>query len=154
MYEEHKAAIQRMVDEVFVKGNVEVVDEVYSEDYFDHSLHHTQLWGVDPDRAGFKKLVRMATTGLSGLEAEIDLLVAEDDLVAARVLASGVHTGDFMGVPPTGKVVELSDWHYWRFDDKGLIIEHWNQYNTLEVMQQLGVIPPLPDPGSRADAEN
>jgi predicted ester cyclase len=146
MSEANKETIRRFVAEAFVQGKVGVVDEVYSEEYFDHSLHHAQLWGIGPDREGFKQLIRMVIGGLSDLEAEVDLMVAEDEFVAARVLAKGIHSGPYMGIPPTGNLIELSDWHYWRFGANGQIVEHWNQYNALEVMQQLGVIPQLPDP--------
>lgn len=97
------------------------------------------------DREGFKQLVRMVISGLSDLKAEVDLMVAENDLVAARVLAKGIHSGPYMGIPATGNPIQLSDWHYWRFGPNGQIVEHWNQYNALEVMHQLGVIPRLPD---------
>src|ERR1700749_3237585 len=91
MSEANKEIIRRFVAEAFVQGKVEVVDEVYSEEYFDHSLHHAQLWGIGPDREGFKQLIRMVIGGLSDLEAEVDLMVAEDEFVAARVLAKGIH---------------------------------------------------------------
>ncbi|GAA2299976.1 ester cyclase [Nonomuraea roseoviolacea subsp. roseoviolacea] len=140
MLEMQKDVIRRIVREVFEQGNVEVVDELLAEDFVDHSLQHARFFSTASDREGFKQMALMARNGLSGLKAELDLVVAEGDLVAARVLATGVHDGPLMGVPPTGKPVDLADFHYFRFKN-GKVSEHWNQFNALEVMQQLGVVP-------------
>ncbi|GAA3149344.1 ester cyclase [Nonomuraea roseoviolacea] len=140
MLEMQKDVIRRIVREVFEQGNVEVVDELLAEDFVDHSLQHARFFSAASDREGFKQMALMARNGLSGLKAELDLVVAEGDLVAARVLATGVHDGPLMGVPPTGKPVDLADFHYFRFKN-GKVSEHWNQFNALEVMQQLGVVP-------------
>lgn len=150
MSQQNKDTILRVVSESFVGGDVTIIDELYAPDYRDHSLEHAQMWGALPDREGFKKLIEMVREGLSGLQAETDLMISEGDLVSARVLATGNHSGNFMGIPATGKEVRLSDWHYWRFDSSGKVAEHWNQSNALEVLQELGVISRVPAPTGEA----
>ena len=55
-----------------------------------------------------------------------------------RNRASGIHRGTFMGIPATGKRVNMVDFHFFRIKDER-IAEHWNQLNTLEILQDLGV---------------
>lgn len=50
--------------------------------------------------------VRMVTTALSGYRCEVETLIAEGDHAAARVRFSGLHVGEFLGFPPTGRQVE------------------------------------------------
>ncbi|MFI9510209.1 ester cyclase [Nocardia sp. NPDC052566] len=137
--EAHKEVVRRIVHEVFEQGKLELVDELLAEDFVDHSLQHALFFGADSGREGFKKMTMLARAGVHDLTAELDLVVAEGDLVAARVLAKGVHGGELLGVPPTGRPVDLADYHYFRFRD-GKVREHWNQFNALEVLQQLGAI--------------
>jgi predicted ester cyclase len=66
--------------------------------------------------------------------------VAEGDKVALRFTFKGTHTGDFQGIPPTGKPVTISGSVVDRIVD-GKIVEHWSLIDTMGLMQQLGVIP-------------
>ncbi len=140
MSNRNKAIIARIVEELFNRGKFEVVDELYAEDFVDHSIEHLRLFGVEGHREGTKQLARAAREGLSDLSARLDELICEGDRVAARVSASGIHTGSFMRVPATGRRIDLVDFHFFTILD-GKVREHWNQYNSLEIMRQLGVIP-------------
>ncbi|WP_433722767.1 ester cyclase [Nocardia sp. CA-129566] len=140
MLDAHKNVIRRLVHEVFEQGRVDVVDELLTEDFVDHSAQHAEFFSDVPGREGFKRMALIARSGLTDFEAELDLIVGEGDLVAALVLAAGTHTAEFMGVPPTDQRIRLSDFHFFRFRD-GKVHEHWNQLNALEIMQQLGRVP-------------
>ncbi len=76
------------------------------------------------------------------MKAEVEQLVAEGDFVVSRVRPSGTHTGDLMGMPPTGKKVDLR-WvmNMVRVVD-GKVAEEWEVFDQLDFMRQLGVIPP------------
>ncbi|MBU3717532.1 MAG: ester cyclase [Actinobacteria bacterium] len=50
--------------------------------------------------------VPMVTTALSGYRCDVESLIADGDSAAAKVRFSGIHTGDFLGHPPTGRRVE------------------------------------------------
>jgi hypothetical protein len=68
-------------------------------------------------------------------------VVAEDDWVMGRAVATATHTTAAMGLPPTGKQVVTTFWDLHRFDDEGLIVETWNLMDGLALMHQLGLLP-------------
>ena len=72
--------------------------------------------------------------------------VAERDKVVSRWTATGTHTGDLMGIPPTGRRVDISGVTINRFSG-GKIVEDWYQSDDLGMMQQLGVVPSGEQPG-------
>ena len=66
-------------------------------------------------------------------------IVAEEDLVAARLTWRGTHQGEFMGIPGTGNAIELSGMDFVRFRD-GKAAEHWGQTDVMALMTQLGAM--------------
>ena len=66
--------------------------------------------------------------------------IAEDDMVVTRVTLHGTHTGDFQGIPATGKSVSIPAIFFDCIKD-GKLVEHWSMMDTMGLMQQLGVIP-------------
>ena len=62
--------------------------------------------------------------------------------VAAYGIFRGTHTGDFMGIPASGKPVEMRSIDIWRIED-GMFVEHWDELNLMEMFQQMGALPPL-----------
>jgi predicted ester cyclase len=73
------------------------------------------------------------------LQWTIDLVLAENDLVAARWTASGTHTGSWGGLAPTGRRADFSGVNIFRFGDNGKVAEIWNHRDDLGLMEQLGV---------------
>lgn len=67
-------------------------------------------------------------------------VIAEDDKVVVRATFRGQHIGDFMGIPPTGRQVNVSGIVVYRIL-AGKIVEHWMQSDTLRLLQQLDVVP-------------
>jgi predicted ester cyclase len=65
---------------------------------------------------------------------------ASGDKVVARVRATGTHEGELMGMPGTGKSVDVHLIDIMRFDEDGLVAEHWGVVDVLAMMQQLGVV--------------
>jgi predicted ester cyclase len=59
----------------------------------------------------------------------------------ARARATGTHQSEFMGIPATGKSIDVQLVDIIRFDADGKAIEHWGVFDALKMMQQLGVIP-------------
>jgi steroid delta-isomerase-like uncharacterized protein len=76
------------------------------------------------------------------LVATMDDLVVAGDRVVGRFTYRGTHRGPFLGIPPTGRPIEMRSIDIWRVAE-GEFVEHWDELNVLEVFQQLGVIPPL-----------
>jgi predicted ester cyclase len=78
------------------------------------------------------------------LRMEAQDVLASGDKVVARVRATGTHEGEFMGLPATGKGVDVQLIDIIGFGDDGLAREHWGVFDALSMMQQLGAIPGPP----------
>ena len=68
--------------------------------------------------------------------------IAEGDKVVVRLTARGTQNGSFLGMPPSGKQATWSEIHIARMSS-GKVVEHWVESDTLGMLQQLGVIPPM-----------
>jgi predicted ester cyclase len=69
-------------------------------------------------------------------------VVASGDRVVGRFVYRGTHTGELMGIPPSGNRIEMRSIDIWRVAD-GMFVEHWDELNLMEVFQQIGALPPL-----------
>jgi steroid delta-isomerase-like uncharacterized protein len=128
----NKGLVRRLVDEIFVQGRPEAVDELIAPDFVSHT------WGINDDsRAQLKAVTERVHAGLRDVEFEIEDLVAEDDRVAVRLAARATVIGEFMGVRANGKRYEIGEIHIFRIRD-GQVAEHWHQHDRLGMMQQLG----------------
>ncbi|MEP7290303.1 MAG: ester cyclase, partial [Chloroflexota bacterium] len=72
-----------------------------------------------------------------------DYVVAQGDRVASRGTNTGTHTGSFMGFPPTGKKLSWTGIIIYRLDEDGKVIERWQDFDTLGMLTQMGIIPPM-----------
>jgi predicted ester cyclase len=75
------------------------------------------------------------------MQMAVDEVIASGDRTVARVRVSGTQDGEFLGMPPSGRRVEVKLIDIMRFDDAGLVVEHWGVVDMLSLLQQLGVIP-------------
>ena len=132
--EENKAVARRFIEEIFVKGDAEAVDELASPDFTPHSWQ-----SVKPGLDDLKQAVKRVSAGLSDVSMKIEDMIAEGDKVAVRLSAHGVHQGEFMGLPPSGKAYTISETHIFRIED-GKVTEHWRDADMLGLMTQLGAI--------------
>ena len=136
MSEENKTKVRRIIEEVFNKGNLAVVDELVATDMLDHN----PFPGQAPGAAGLKQIVTMFRAAFPDVQISIGNMIAEGDKVSAYVTVQGTHRGEFMGIAPTGNQVSLTAITIDRFAG-GKAVEHWEQFDALGMMQQLGVIP-------------
>jgi len=137
--EENKATARMFYEEVVNRGNISVIDKVTAENYVDH----TAAPGMPPGREGEKQWFMMLRAAFPDGHTTIDDLIAEGDKVVVRGTMTGTHTGEFMGIPATGKPVEISGIDITRFEN-GQSTEHWGQWDVAGLMVQLGVAPPPP----------
>lgn len=132
----NKAVVRRHYDELWLKGDLDVADEIYSPDTIGH-------WGDAPDVRGYPAFERDEVERSNGAfpdtQVTVDFQVAEGDLVVTRWVFEGTHTGPGYG-EPTGRHVVVSGIHVHRVAD-GRIVEIWAHPNNLSFMQQLGMIP-------------
>ena len=136
MSEQNKAVSRRLVDEVFGKGNISAVDGLLADDFVDHNPIPDQ----PPGREGFKHTASAVRTAFPDLTLTVDDMIAEGDKVVTRWTGTGTHSADFMGIPTTGKKVTITGIGIDRIAG-GKIVEHWEQFDAMGMMQQLGVIP-------------
>jgi steroid delta-isomerase-like uncharacterized protein len=133
--EESKVVVRRFIDEIFVKGNADAVDKLATHDFVPHS------WpSVTPGADSLKQAVKRVSATLSGVTMKIEDMIAEDDKVAVRLTAHATHSGDFMGLPATGREYSISETHIFHMRD-GKVAEHWRDADMLGLMRQLGALP-------------
>jgi steroid delta-isomerase-like uncharacterized protein len=134
--EEAKALERRIADEVWTQGKLDVIDEVISPDFVGFSPTDGEFHGPD----GFRQLVERYHSAFSGLEMRIERLVAEADWVAANWTARGTHSGELMGIQPTGREATVEGMQFSRIRD-GKLVESHGLFDALGMLQQLGAVP-------------
>jgi len=131
--EANKELVRRLIEEAWNKGNLAVIDELISPDY----VLHIDAPGA-PGREGYKQAVEMHHAAWSDLRLTIEDMIAEGNKVAMRGTLRGVHEGEYMGIPPTGKQATWSAISIRRIEG-GQIVEEWVELDMLGLLQQLGV---------------
>lgn len=142
MSNDPKSVVRGFIDEVQNRGNIDAAGDFIAADAADHALPP----GLPPGLDGARLVFEMIRGAFPNHDAVVHEMIAEGDLVATRKSFTGTHTGDFMGIPATGKRVTIDVIDFMRVRD-GKIVEHWNVVDQLGVMRQLGV---LPEPAPRA----
>jgi steroid delta-isomerase-like uncharacterized protein len=131
--EDNKTIARRFFDEAVSNGNLEVVEDVCSPDY----RVHATLSGPDAiDLDQMKDLVRSFRSSFPDARITIEDIVAEGDLVGARLMEQGTHAGEFRGIPPTGRRVTYGSMTFLRIVD-GKIVDHWGLLDLPSLLQQL-----------------
>ena len=136
--EANAAAARRVVDEAFNHGRMEVFDEICSPDVVSHDPAELEdLRGIE----AHKERVHAYRTAMPDLEVVFDDLIATGDKVVSRWTARGTNDGELLGMPPTGKRVEITGISIDRFDADGKLVETWDQWDNAGFMAQLGLSP-------------
>jgi len=102
-----------------------------------------------PGKAGSVAVFRGFLEAFEGFRVEVDDALEVGDSVVGRYTYRGRHTGEFLGVPPSGAEIEMHSIDIWRVRD-GQFVEHWDELNTLELFQQIGAVPALASSGGRS----
>ncbi len=137
MTRETNIATQEKAAELINAGDVDGgVDTMFAEDAVDHD----PAPGQGPGREGFRTFFHALATAFPDAKITPATLVADDEHVCLAYTLTGTHKGDFQGVAPTGKRIEVRGMQIGRFRD-GKIVERWGSTDELGVMQQLGAGP-------------
>ena len=134
--EENKALIRRWFAETD-KGNDAIVDELCAPDYVDHS---PPLPGMGSGSAAVRRANAALGAAFPDTVHIIEDQIAEGDKVVTRLRGRATFTGEILGIPPNGKVVEITGISIHRIAD-GKLVEHWANADLLSFMQQLGALP-------------
>jgi steroid delta-isomerase-like uncharacterized protein len=131
--EENKALARRWAD-IMTQGDLDLADEIYAPDYVDHDPTMPEdVRGVE----GAREFYSMYRSAFPDAEITIEDQLAEEDTVATRWTGRGTHQGDLMGVPPSGNRVEVIGVTISRIEG-GKIVEEWDIYDALGMMQAIG----------------
>jgi predicted ester cyclase len=134
MSEQNKAQVRRVIEEIYNRGDLTVVDEVADTDLVIHASPH-DIRG----REGAKQYVAALRAGFPDLHLTIEDQIAEGDMVVTRWTARGTQAGEFEGIAPTHRKVCVGGTDIDRIID-GKTVECWAQVDQLGLMQQLGVV--------------
>ena len=140
-HDDNKALIRRWFEEVWNKGRVEAIDELFAPEGLAHGLgSDAPLRGPD----NFKPFFHTFKGAFPDIEVVVADVIAEGDKVAARCVVRGRHQGHTLGFAATERPVEFHGICIVRVRD-GQIIEAWNNFDFMTMYQQLGVAPPPPN---------
>jgi steroid delta-isomerase-like uncharacterized protein len=131
------ATTMRSTYERINAGDISGFGDLVADDF----VEHEELPGLAPTKDGVLDYFRLLLTAFPDMRMTVEDLIADGDKSVARVRAVATHRGEFMGVPPTGKQVEIQLIDIMRFNGDGLVCEHWGVADMLSLMQQLGVAP-------------
>jgi steroid delta-isomerase-like uncharacterized protein len=136
MSEANKALIHYWANEGFNKNNIGIADGVYDANVYYHEPSAGQVIGLEP----LKQFVRTWRLAFPDSKLTIEEQVAEGDNLATRWTFTGTHMGEFRGLAPTGKPMEMSAMYFYRFA-KGKVVEIHAMVNLYSLLYQLGAIP-------------
>ena len=132
----NEATLRQMFERLNA-GDVDGFGAFLADDF----VEHEETPGLEPTKDGVMTFFRMYIAGFPDLRMEAQDIIESGDRAVARVRATGTHNGEFMGMPASGKSFDVELIDIMRFEDDGLVHEHWGVFDALKMMQQLGAIP-------------
>lgn len=136
--DQHVAMIRDYID-ALNRGDASYLDEYLGPGYVYHGADG------DLDEQDFRALHQSMLTAFAGGTMTADAIIPAGDKVTTRWTFHGTQSGDFQGVPATGRDVTVSGIIVSRFQD-GKVVEEWEQIDRLGMMRQLGALPAPPEP--------
>ena len=127
-------------------GDIEGFSNYLADDFVEHEVAP----GMEPTKTGTKQLFATLLAAYPDLRFDAEDVIESGDKVVARARITGTNKGDFMGVPASGKNIDIQAIDIVRFGDDGLVHEHWGVMDVMSMMQQIGAIP---RPASGLDTE-
>jgi steroid delta-isomerase-like uncharacterized protein len=118
-------------------GDIAEFGELVAHDF----IEHEELPGLEPTKEGVVGLFTGYRAAFPDLHMTAEDVITEGDRAVARVTTNGAQTGDWMGMPASGKRIEVRLIDIMRFDELGRICEHWGVMDMLSMLQQLGAAP-------------
>ena len=133
--ESTETLVRRFIEEDVNTPDGALTDEIVVEDFVDH----TNPPGMQHGREGHRAILALFHASFPGLRFEIDDVFVCGDRAALRLTMRATHTGEFFGIPATGRDVTVEGTHILRLAN-GQVAEHWGTNDDLGLMRQLGVV--------------
>ncbi len=130
--DEKVAVVRRFVGEFTKMENLDIVDELFTSDFVLHVPGVTLPSGPE----SWKALGKAFFSAFSEVQVTVEDTIVEGDRVAERHRTRAIHTGEFNGVPATGRKVYLTENHIYRIED-GKIAEEWSEVSLHDFMAQI-----------------
>jgi predicted ester cyclase len=124
-----KNVIKSFVEEVFNKHNILAAEKYFSKE--------NPSIGLESE--GFKQSLRELFAAFPDIHANIEHIVAENGLVVVFLNFTGTHKGEFQGIPPTNKKINIRSADLYKIEDE-IIVSHWDVVDQLNLLQQTGAI--------------
>jgi steroid delta-isomerase-like uncharacterized protein len=152
--EQNKSIIQSFFEEVWNKGNFGFMDEIYTDDFQLNALWQNTSLGRSGTAAKeeARGTIQRWLQGFPDMHVTIEEEIGEGDFVAARLLAVGTQSREFMGIPNTGKRGAVSGITINRIEGDR-VAQTWTCWDAAGMMMQLGIIPSPPGADAPEDAE-
>jgi predicted ester cyclase len=129
---DNRTLARRVLEEIFPANDDDALREVISDQFVNHEAPP----GTPPGLGAITMFMHLLNDAFSDQRWEIHDVIAEDDKVVIRCTHSGVHTGDFYGLPATGRRFAYKQMHIVRFAD-GKGVEHWAVRDDASLTRQL-----------------
>ncbi|MFN0153427.1 MAG: ester cyclase [Gaiella sp.] len=132
----------RRVYDLINAGDLDGFAELLAGDF----VEHEETPGVERTKEGVRQFFEMFRAAFPDLRMTPQDILVSGDKAVARARATGTHHGEFMGMPATGRSIDVQLIDIIRFGGDGLAHEHWGVFDALAMMEQLGAIPGPPQP--------
>jgi steroid delta-isomerase-like uncharacterized protein len=136
---DHEATMHELYARIN-SGDIDGFGALLADDF----VEHEELPGLEPTKDGVQAFFHMYRAAFPDLRMSVEDVIVSDDKAVARVRATGTNQGDFMGMPASGRPIDVQLVDIMRFDTEGLVHEHWGVLDAMTMMQQLGAIPEGP----------
>ncbi len=134
----HKTTTLRCFAELWDQQKMDVADQIFSAGLVCHAPGDRDMHGRD----ALKALVRSYHAGFPGLKISVLGQLSEGDRVVTEFTMAGTHSGKWMGVPATGRDMQLGCVAFSRISD-GVIAEQWYEWERRKLLEQLALVPIL-----------
>jgi predicted ester cyclase len=131
--EHNKRLYMRLANEVLTGKDLSIVDELIDPQFVEHVAGERRQVGAE----GFKAARRRRNAAFPDWHVVVQDLIAEGDKIVVRATGHGTHKGDFMGIAPTGKRINVGWIAIYRVAN-GKLAEHWQNIDELGLLKQLG----------------
>jgi len=134
------SATTRRAYDLLNAGDIDGFGELMADDF----VEHEEMPGLAPTKEGVLAMFRMYLAAFPDMQMHAEEVLVSGDKTVTRARATGTHQGELMGMPPTGKSVDVKLIDIMQFNDAGMVREHWGLMDMFSMMQQLGAIPEGP----------
>ena len=134
---DNKTVGRSFFEEMLAKGKWGLAEELITSDVV---MHHPASPTPISGREAVVGFLQAFRAGFPDLNIVAEDVFGEGDKAAVRWRATGTHTADLFGIPPTGKSMNVAGISVVRIVN-GKIVEDWVSEDTMGLMKQLGVIP-------------